>query len=194
MDFNAINASKLGRFKAAIEKQAEEEAKRLTMELRAKDEEVSKVRAGYELHKESAKIRAERNAAEIRIKKEISRCESEIERAALSHRKELIDGFFEELREELQRFTESGEYDKYIKKSLDKAADELGSDFVVLARQCDLDRVKRVTNAEVRVDHTIIIGGICAMSQSKGLFADYSFDNSLKEEKQAFVSRKELML
>lgn len=194
MDFNAINASKLGRFKAAIEKQAEEEAQRLTGELRAKDEEVSKVRAGYELHKESAKIRAERNAAEIRIKKEISRCESEIERAALSHRKELIDGFFEELREELQRFTESGEYDKYIKKSLDKAAEELGSDFVVLARQCDLDRVKRVTNAEVRVDHTIIIGGICAMSQSKGLFADYSFDNSLKEEKQAFVSRKELML
>lgn len=194
MDFNAINASKLGRFQAAIEKQAEEEAKRLTTELRAKDEEVSKVRAGYELHKESAKIRAERNAAEIRIKKDISRCESEIERAALSRRKELIDSFFEELHQELQRFTQSDGYDRYIEKSLKKAAEELGSDFVVLARQCDLERVKRITDAEVRIDHTITIGGICAMSESKSLFADYSFDNSLKEEKQAFVSRKELML
>lgn len=197
MDLNtisAINASKLVRFQSEIDKQAEAEIERLTAKVRQQSGESEKLRAKYEAHKEQAKIRSERNAAETRIKKEISRCESEIERTALSHRKKLIDGFFEELREELCVFAASDKYNAYLHNALQKAEAELGKDFVVLVRKIDVDKLKNITNNEVRIDNTITIGGIYAMNEKKGLFVDFSLDNAVKEEKKAFVSKKELRL
>ncbi len=194
MDLNAINASKIGRFQAAVDGQADKEIAEQIELIRERKSAAGKARAQFEGREQLAKIRAERNAAETKIKKELSRCDFEIERAVLSHRKELIDGFFVELGEELRGFAASDKYEAHLKKSLEKAEESLGKSFVVLVKSDDVDRVKKLTSNEVRADNTISIGGICAMNEEKGLFADFSLDSALSEEKEAFVSKKELKL
>ncbi len=194
MDLNAINASKLSRFQAAVDEQAEKEIAQRVAQIRERKSAEGKVRAQAEDREELAKIRAEHNADETRIKKELSRCDFEIERAVLSHRKELIDSFFEELKAELCEFANSDKYGTYLKKSLEKAEKALGSDFVVLVKATDTDKVKALTKNEVRADPDIVIGGICVMNEEKGMFDDFSLDSALSEEKEAFVSKKELKL
>ncbi len=194
MDLNAINASKIGRFQVAVDDQADKEIAELTARIRERKSAAGKARAQFEGREQLAKIRAERNAAETRIKKEISRCDFEIERAVLSHRKELIDSFFEELGDELRGFAASDKYEAHLKKSLDQAEKALGKDFVVLAKPDDVEKLKGLTSNEVRADNAISIGGICAMNEEKGLFADFSLDSAIDEEKEAFVSKKELKL
>lgn len=194
MDLNAINASKISRFQAAVDEQADKEIAQRVAQIRERNSAAGKIRAQAEDREELAKIRAERNTAETRIKKELSRCDFEIERAVLSHRKELIDGFFEELKDELTAFAASDKYEAHLKKSLEKAEEVLGKEFVVLAKAADIDKVKALTQNEVRVDVNITIGGICAMNEDKGLFADFSLDSALDEEREAFVSKKELTI
>ncbi len=194
MDLNAINASKISRFQAAVDDQADKEIAEQIALIRERKSAAGKARAQFEGREKLAKIRAERNAAETKIKKELSRCDFEIERAVLSHRKELIDGFFEELGDELRGFAASDKYEAHLKKSLEKAEDALGKSFVVLVKPDDVDKVKKLTANEVRADNTISIGGICAMNKEKGLFEDFSLDSALDEEKEAFVNKKELKL
>ena len=194
MDLNAINASKISRFQAAVDEQAEKEIAERVAQIRERRSAAGKVRAQAKNREELAAIRAERNAAETRIKKELSRCDFEIERAVLSHRKELIDGFFEELKSELVAFAKSDKYEAYLRSSLEKAEQALGGEFIVLAKAADIDKVKALTKNEVRPDVNIDIGGICAMNEEKGLFADFSLDSALDEEREAFVSKKELTI
>lgn len=192
MDLQAINASKVSRFKAAVDEQADREIALRVEQIRERNSAAGKIRAQAQDREELAKIRAERNAAETRIKKELSRCDFEIERAVLSHRKELIDGFFEELKDELLAFAKSDRYEAHLRKSLEKAEEALGKGFVVLAKAADVDKVKALTPNEVRADGSIAIGGICAMNES--MFADFSLDSAIDEEREAFVSKKELTI
>lgn len=194
MDFNAINASKLSRFQAEIDKLADSEIAELSSKVQQQSGQAEQLHIKYEIHKEAAKIRAERNAAETRIKKELSRCESDAERKVLSHRKSLIDGFFSELGEELRRFADSDRYEGYLRNALSKAEKELGKGFTVLAAERDVQKLKQLTENEVRADNSIAIGGICAMNEQKGLFVDYSLDMRLSQEREGFVSKRELML
>ncbi len=194
MDLNAINASKIGRFQMAIDKQADKEIEELTSGIREKKKAAGKIRAQAGERHELAIIRTERNAAETQMKKELSRCDFDIEKAVLSHRKELIDGFFDELKDELCRFVASDKYEEHLKKLLAQAEAELGKDFIVLAREEDIEKLKRLTHNEIRVDYEIIIGGICAEDEERGLFEDLSLDTALDEEREAFVNKKELTL
>lgn len=194
MDNEAIFAEKAEKFRAAINKQADDEIARSVKEIRAKKSAAGKARAEHETAEALAKVRAERSAHEMRFKKEISRCEFETTKAVRVHRKELIDGFFEEIRGELAEFAKSKKYDDYIKRSLSKAERELGGKLVVFAAEKDVEAVKKWTVHEIRVDNSIILGGITAMDEEKGLYADYTLDSALENEREAFTDKPELRL
>ena len=194
MDKEAIFAEKAEKFQAAINKQADEELTRSIEEIRAKKSAAGKAREEHELAEALAKVRAERNASEMRFKKEISRCEFETTKAVRVRRKELIDGFFEEIRADLVEFAQSKKYDDYIKRSLAKAETELGGKLVVFAAGRDIEAVKKWTVHEVRVDNSITLGGITAMDEEKGLYADYTLDSALENEREAFTDKPELRL
>ena len=194
MDKEAIFAEKAEKFRAAINKQADDEIARSVEEIRAKKSAAGKARQEHETAEALAKVRAERSAHEMRFKKEISRCEFETTKAVRTHRKELIDGFFEEIRGELAEYAKSKKYDDYIKRSLSKAERELGGKLVVFAAERDLETVKKWTVHEVRVDNKIMLGGITAMDEEKGLYADYTLDSALEQEREAFTDKPELRL
>ncbi len=187
-------AEKAEMFRAAIDKQADEEIARSTKEIRSKKSAAGKAKAEHALAEALSQVRAEKNAFEMKFKKELSRCEFETTKAVRAHRKKLIDDFFEELRGELIEFAKSEKYDDYLKRSLAKAENELGSEFVVLAAAKDTERLKKLTTREVRTERTIMIGGISALDEKKGLYADYTLDSALESEREAFTDKPELRL
>lgn len=186
MNINAINASKLEVIKLIIDRQADEEIAALTAQLREKSSARGKAHAEFAVREALAQIRAEEEAAAGKYKKEISRCDFETTKAVRIHRKELIEDFFEEIRTELCNFVQSDKYADYLKQSINKAKDALGSDCVILASLSDVDKVKELTDNEVRPDNGITLGGICALNEKKGLFADLSLDRALESEKSSF--------
>ena len=194
MDQEAIYAEKAEKFRGVIDKLADEEIALGIKEMRARKGAAGKAREEHETAEALAKIRAERSACEMRFKKEISRCEFETTKAVRAHRKELIDGFFEEIRAELIEYAKSKKYDDYIKRALAKAEIELGGNLVVFAAEKDIETVKKWTVNEVRVDNKIMIGGVTALDEEKGLFADYTLDSALEQEREAFTDKPELRL
>lgn len=190
----AMYADKVEMFRAAVDKQADEEIARGAKEIRARKTAAGKARQEHELAEALAQVRTERNAAETRFKKELSRCEFEATKAVRAHRRELIDSFFEEIRGELSEFAGSAKYEGYLKNALSKAEAELGAGCVILAAAKDVDAVKKLTAHEVRVDNSIMLGGICAVDEAKGLFADHTLDSALAGEREAFTDKPELRL
>ena len=121
MDLEAMYAEKAEMFRAAIDKQADEEIARSAKEIRAKKSAAGKTKEEHELAEALAQVRAERGVQEMKFKKEISRCEFETTKAVRAHRKQIIDSFFEEICTELAEFTKSAKYEDYLKRSLKKA-------------------------------------------------------------------------
>ena len=181
-------------FRTAINKQADDEIAEQVEKLRAKKSAVGKAKAELAVREELAAIHAEQNAVDSRVKKEMSRCDFETARAVRVHRKEIIDEFFAEIREDLVEFTKSTEYDGYLWKSLKKAEETFGNDCVIFAAVKDLPRLEGISKFEVRGDNSILIGGICAMDEKRGLVVDLSIDKALEDEMEAFSQRSELRL
>lgn len=194
MDLEAIYAEKAEMFRAAIDKQADEEIARSAKEIRARKSAAGKAGEEHEMAEALAQVRAERSVQEMKFKKEISRCEFETTKAVRAHRKEIIDSFFEEIRSDLVEFAKSDKYEGYLKRSLEKAENELGGKFIVFAAASDVEKVKKLTSHEVRADLTITLGGISALDEEKGLFADYTLDSAMNNEREAFTDKPELRL
>lgn len=194
MDFDVINSSKLERFRAQIDHQADEEIAELTARIREKKNAAGKAKAEFAAREALAQIHAEQNSAAARYKKEFSRCDFETTKAVRAHRNELIEGFFTEISEELSEFTKSDKYDGYLENSIKRAERALGKGCVILAAVKDVDRVRALTKNEVRADSSIMLGGICALDEDKGLFADLSIDAALTDEKEKFSDKAELRL
>ncbi len=193
MNLNEIS-DKREMFRAAIDKQADDEIAELTARIRAKKNAAGKAKAELAVREELAQIHAEQNAAETKFKKEMSRCDFETATAVRAHRKELIEDFFEEIRGGLREFAKSDKYDGYLWNSLKKAEEALGKSCVILAATKDVARVEALTKSEVRADSSIKLGGICAMDEKKGLFVDLSMDKALEDEMDAFSKKAELRL
>ena len=191
---HALNESKLEMFRTVIEREADDEIESVIRKIREKRNAAGRVRAELAVREALAQIRAEQSAAESRFKKELSRCDFEIERAVRIHRKELIEAFFEEIERDLQGFAESSDYDGYLKNSIKKAEAELGGDCVILARPADVNKLAKLTKLDVRERRSIMLGGICAVNEERGLFSDYTLDKALEDEKNAFSSHSELRL
>lgn len=194
MEPEEIYAKKAEMFRTAIDKQADEEIALSAKEIRSRKSAAGKAKAQQALSDALSKVRAERSAYETKFKKELSRCGFQTTKAVRAHRKELIDGFFEELKGELAGFAESDKYSDYLKRSLAKAGKELGRDFVVLCAPKDAERLKKLTTHEVREEISIIIGGISALDEQNGLYADFTLDSALESERVAFTDKPELRL
>ena len=194
MDLNEINRSKLGMFKENINKQADEEIALLTDKIRAQKNAAGEEKEEAAEREELSKIRREQTAFEQRYKRELSRCDYETAKAVRAYRKELVDGFFEEIRSDLKAFSESEKYVDYLKKSLEKSYDALGKRCVILAAPRDVDKVREICENEVRADNTISLGGIGALDEERGLFCDLTLDKALDDERAAFSDKKELRL
>ena len=193
MDLNSLNASKMTIFRNAVNHQADREIEELTAKIREQRSAAERIREENESREALAALKTERSSMEARFRKELSRCDYEVNKGVLAHRKELCEEFFGKIEQDLREFSESEKYADFLKKRIEKAEKALGKDVVILAAKKDVERVCSLTNHEVRADSTIVLGGICALDEKRGLFCDFSLDRALEDERAAFAEKRELM-
>ena len=103
-----------------------------------------------------------------------------------------MEQLFSEVRQRLIEWTDTPAYTEYLKKALEKAQQEFGSNIVICARERDIPAIQGMTTLPVTADGSVILGGISARCEN--LFADYTLDSRLAEQKAAFPQRSELRL
>lgn len=194
MDLNKLNAAKMTMFRNAVNHQADREIEELTAKIREQRSAADRIREEHEQREALALLKAERTAAEASFTKELSRCDFEANKKVLAHRKELCDSLFADIESELIKFAESDKYDGFLAKKIAKSEEALGENVVILAALKDEKRVRGLTKHEVRADSTIVLGGICALDEKRGLFCDFSLDKALEDEREAFSKKRELMM
>lgn len=193
MDLNTLNASKMTMFRNAVNRSADREIEELTAKIREQRSAAERIREENESREAMAALKSERSEMEAKFRKELSRCDYEVNKGVLAHRKELVGEFFGTIEADLREFSESEKYNDFLKKRIEKAEKALGNEIVILAAKKDVERVCGLTKHEVRADSTIVLGGICALDEKRGLFCDFSLDRALEDEREAFAEKRELM-
>lgn len=193
MDLNTLNASKMTMFRNAVNRSADREIEELTAKIREQRSAAERIREENESREAMAALKSERSEMEAKFRKELSRCDYEVNKGVLAHRKELVGEFFGKIEADLREFSESEKYNDFLKKRIEKAQKALGNEIVILAAKKDVERVSALTKHEVRADSTIVLGGICALDEKRGLFCDFSLDRALEDEREAFAEKRELM-
>lgn len=194
MDLNAINAGKMTMFRNAVNREADREIEELTAKIREQRSAAERIREENAAKEEMAALKTERNSLEAKYRKELSRCEYDVNKGVLAHRKELVEEFFGKIEADIKAFSESEKYEGFLLSRIKKAEKALGDNIVILASVKDREKVAALTKHEVRADNSILLGGICAMDEKRGLFCDFSLDKALENEKTAFSDKKELMV
>lgn len=194
MDLDDINRSKMKMFSDSINEQAEREIAETAEIIRERKNAAGIEKEEAAARNELSELRREQAVFEQRYKKEMSRCDFETVKAVRIYRKELVDGFFDEIKQELSAFAKSEKYADYLRRSLEKAKTALGESCVIICAPKDVEKLKKLCKNEVRSDNSILLGGISAADEENGLFCDFTLDKALTDEKSAFSDKKELRL
>ncbi len=190
------NNAKLELFRQEISRQAKDDAAAKTAEIRRRRKEAGKTKNELAAKAELDRIKTEFTRANSTFKREMSRCDYELKKSVLTHRNDLITGFFAETEERLKKFAASEEYPAYLKRSLEKirASIALDSATLIYARACDVDIVRTLTSCEVTADNSIKLGGLRALCRNKNVLCDVTLDMALSDEKHLFTEKSELHL
>ena len=186
-------AEKLEMFRTEIDAQAKAQADELERLAQQRSSSAEKLRAELAEREALSELAAQKSRLTARISKELSRVDAETKRAVLAHRKELIEQFFEQTRQELCAFAQSAEYGEWLARAVKRAFAELGENAVISAAPRDIERVKALA-ANVTADGSVMIGGIRAQNAAGTLSGDYTLDSALEEEKRAFSQQSQLRL
>ena len=188
------NAARLELFRQAVNKQADAEAAEILRQAEQKRAALDSDRRRRSADEALAEIKAQRDKAAASARRELSRLDHDIRNAGLAHRRELMDGFFADLRDRLREFTRGSGYEQYLRSAVTEAERTLGANAVILAREQDIPALKAMTSLPVEQDSSISLGGISAADRTRGHFIDLTLDSRLAEEKAAFPEHSGLRL
>lgn len=184
--------ARLEQFRQAINNQADAEAAGITRQAEEKRAALEKEKSERSSGAALGEIRTERARTAAKFRKELSRCEFDRKNNVLAYRNQLLEQLFAEIRRRISAWTSTPEYTEYLKKALEKAQQDIPGNIVINARAADIPAVKALTSLPVEEDNSIILGGISAYAAN--LFADYTLDSRLAEQKADFPNRSELRL
>lgn len=190
------NNNKLELFRQAIDQSAQAESKAIIADIRSKRAAAGRTKEEIAAKHTLNSVRTETARSEAVFRKEMARCDYEQKKSLLMYRNKLITEFFEEIEASLKEFAACGEYDDYLRRSLERirASIAIDSATVIYARQCDVDRVRTMTSCEVTADNSIRLGGLRAVCKVKNVLCDVTLDAALEEEKRGFADKTELRL
>ncbi len=181
---------KLRRFKDAVFAEADEKVNKILADAQAqKDEILKKAELNAEAYKqeEIAKIDREENSRLIRG---VSSAKLESQRNILTHREEVADRVFENVRRRVEQFSAGPGYTDWLKKAAAAAAgkypDRRATVYLRGSDEKLSDEIKSATGFDVKTSGAIRLGG--AMIRFEGINAelDLTFDSAVERERQDF--------
>ena len=163
---------------AAIAERAEEEAAAILAEAQA--------RCSAEAERE---ITAARSRIDTKYKKRLSQVGYRGKTSMLSRRQTLLLGLFAELRNRIEAFTGSADYQTWMEQLLQKSSPESGS--VILLRAADLhmqETLKKAAGTEIsfREDAAIQLGGLSVLSADGRRCVNHTLDEAFAGQYRGF--------
>ncbi|MBQ3841825.1 MAG: hypothetical protein II820_03930 [Ruminiclostridium sp.] len=132
-------------------------------------------------------------------RKRVSERRYAADRKVLMHRNSLVDGLFNDIRNDIEALTASEEYAGYL-ASCAEAADnreKIDSTVSIFCRKADLAEAEKIAKkygAKAAADRNIVLGGLIFKYPEKGIYIDLTLDTSFENERGAFASRSEMQL
>ena len=169
---NAKNAKVLEDYTNALEKAFEEH----------KEESTRKAALQLKLSEDSFKKKQNT---------EIARAQLGIREKVSELSEELKAKLFTEVRDKLERYMDTREYQDYLVAEIRKAKQFAGDEEVLIyidpADSGKLNSLASMTNTTVEVSKYGFGGGIRALIRARNILIDQSFETKLKEAEEAFV-------
>lgn len=190
--------TKTGNFLNAIQKFAEEQKHQIRSEVeKFKDEELKKaedegIRDAHALiMKEMASMRAG-------IAGELAKKEDEGRQKLYKRREEMVSEVFQKAKNKLLEYTKTDEYKSALKANAKETAEFFGdAEYVVYLKSDDMPMQSELSNifgnnCSFKTASEILIGGLKAQCDEKGIVVDFTLDTKLENRKGWFLQNSKL--
>lgn len=190
---------KLGSLKEYVRSRANIDAEDILKDAKKRAEEIKKDYAvKAESHYNEIVEKAKRDA-ELLLRREVSQASAKCSKMLMDARNEILRSAVDELREKLNKITESKEYTDFLKRTLVEAIRILGEKKVVVkVRKKDKVLVKKVLMAlkdemkdvEIKLskEDAAIAGGVVVETEDSRMIIENTLENKFEEIKERFSS------
>jgi len=189
--------TKLERLRQQIEAAAEAEAKRAVES--AQKQAAVMINDDKERRESEAAVESKVTRFAGDERRRVAEARYIADRKVLMHRNSLVNGLFEDIRQELADFAASDEYFAHLERCVACAnrTRSLSDPVFVYCRKADVELVKKALSRfdiTPKVDRNIMIGGLLFKYHVKGIVLDLTLDSAFDSEREAFSSRSEMQL
>ena len=190
---------KLGSLKEYVRSRANIDAEDILKDAKKHAEEIKKDYAvKAESHYNEIVEKAKRDA-ELLLRREVSQASAKCSKMLMDARNEILRSAVDELREKLNKITESKEYTDFLKRTLVEAIRILGEKKVVVkVRKKDKVLVKKILTAledemkdvEIKLskEDAAIAGGVVVETEDSRMIIENTLENKFEEIKERFSS------
>ncbi len=190
---------KLGSLKEYVRSRANIDAENILKDAKKRAEEIKKDYAvKAESHYNEIVEKAKRDA-ELLLRREVSQASAKCSKMLMDARNEILRSAIDELREKLNKITESKEYTDFLKRTLVEAIKILGEKKVVVkVRKKDKVLVKKILtaledemkNVEIKLskEDVAIAGGVIVETEDGRMIIENTLENKFEEIKERFSS------
>ncbi len=190
---------KLGSLKEYVRSRANIDAEDILKDAKKRAEEIKKDYAvKAESHYNEIVEKAKRDA-ELLLRREVSQASAKCSKMLMDARNEILRSAVDELREKLNKITESKEYTDFLKRTLVEAIRILGEKKVVVkVRKKDKVLVKKILTAledemkdvEIKLskEDAAIAGGVVVETEDSRMIIENTLENKFEEIKERFSS------
>ncbi len=184
-----VQAQKLEKFTRSVNIEAGEHiTKILDKANKLSDEKIQKAEDDA-LSDAYNRIQKSVRETESKYRRMYALAEQEFRMETLKHREELSQKIFKDVEVKIAEFASSDNYECYLKKLIDEETLSENSVIVLSPKDEKLgEKFKTEYGYEVKLDDSIILGGLSIIDSSQGIIIDKTFDNALEEQRKNFSS------
>lgn len=144
-----------------------------------------------------AAISEQRNKLRVEANRQFAAVHNRVKLALSQRRMEIQQSVFAQAREKLAAFTESADYEAFLKKSVSALAAQISGEAVILVREQDLPYAAQLQAAfgrecAVEADRSIKLGGCKVKDLTNGLIADDTLEVRLNAQEEWFLANARL--
>ncbi|MGN0621018.1 MAG: V-type ATP synthase subunit E [Porcipelethomonas sp.] len=185
-----LQAAKLERFTVSVNSEVDgqikaiiDDAEKLRKEQLSRAEDEALLDAYNKIQKSVREI-------EGSCRREYALKQQSLKTDVLKHRGELIESIFSAVRQKIEDFTGSAEYESYLLSLAD--GEDAGEGTVIAVSPKDRafsEKLEKKTGFHVETSDKIKLGGLEIIDSGRGIVIDKTLDSNLEEQRKNFSSR-----
>lgn len=183
---------KLNRFVNSVDGEVEAQISDLLTTAKTEGETLLKHAEDQTLLQAFEQIQEQVKEIQAKYQRQLAQTEQDYHSALLTHREELVETIFGNVRTRLDAFTQSADYEAYLCGLL--KGETVTADTTILVRPADLSHAQALQAAcgnscKVEADNGIEIGGLSLVVGDSNRINDKTLDTAFSEQRKQFSSQ-----